>query len=265
MTTLAALQSLIASGESETIELKRSTAELKRTGETLSSFLNGEVAYRRRPRRQARRPGGRRHHAARHCGDARALRAARARRDQPRGRWHDRIEIHSIGAFPTGLRAKLLTQEHRSIPCNSRIAGAFHRTGAIEVWGRGTNRVIEACRAYGIADPTFTEASGAVTVTFRAQVVTGARGLVPGGHQVGTMSALSPYQVQVLEVTDVPRALAELMGPSGRKDRTKFRDQVLAPLLQAGLVEMTIPDKPRSPNQRYRITEAGRQRLRGGS
>jgi hypothetical protein len=36
----------------------------------------------------------------------------------------------------------------------------LHRTGAIEVWDRGTNRVVEACRAYGIADATFTEALG---------------------------------------------------------------------------------------------------------
>jgi hypothetical protein len=94
----------------------------------------------------------------------------------------DRIEIHSIGDFPTGIRAELLTQEHRSIPRNPIIAGAFHRTGAIEVWGRGTNRVIEACRAYGIAEPTFTEGSGAVTVTFRAEVVAD---LGRAGSQVG--------------------------------------------------------------------------------
>jgi len=170
----------------------------------------------------------------------------------------DRIEIHSIGDFPTGIRAELLTQEHRSIPRNPLIAGAFHRTGAIEVWGRGTNRVIEACRAYGIAEPTFTEGSGAVTVTFKAEVVAGTGDLVPGGHQVGTKSALSPYQVQVLELAGIPRALAELMTPSGRTDRTKFRDQVVAPLLEAGLLEMTIPDKPRSSKQQYRITEVGR-------
>jgi hypothetical protein len=42
VTTLAALQSLIAQGESETLEVKRSTAELKRAGETLCAFLNGE-------------------------------------------------------------------------------------------------------------------------------------------------------------------------------------------------------------------------------
>ena len=41
-TTLATLQSLIAQGESETLELKRSTAALKRAGETHCAFLNGE-------------------------------------------------------------------------------------------------------------------------------------------------------------------------------------------------------------------------------
>ena len=169
----------------------------------------------------------------------------------------DRIEIHSIGGFPTGIRAELLSQEHRSIPRNPLIAGAFHRTGAIEVWGRGTNRVIEACRAYGIAEPRFSEDSGAVTVTFRAEVVAGA----PGRDQAGTKLGLSRDQVQVLELTEEPRALPELMAPSGRTNRTKFRDQVLAPLLDAGLVEMTVPDKPRSPKQQYRMTEAGRVAL----
>lgn len=166
----------------------------------------------------------------------------------------DRIEIHSIGNFPSGIRAEALTQEHRSIPRNPLIAGAFHRTGAIEVWGRGTNRVIEACRAYGIADPTFTEASGAVTVTFKAEVLAGAQ----IGDQVGTKLGLSPDQVQVLVLATEPRTLPDLMAPSGRTNRTKFRDQVVAPLLDAGLLEMTIPDKPRSSKQQYRITHAGR-------
>lgn len=40
--TLADLEQLIAQGESETLELKRSTAELRRAGETLCAFLNGE-------------------------------------------------------------------------------------------------------------------------------------------------------------------------------------------------------------------------------
>jgi len=36
---------------------------------------------------------------------------------------------------------------------------------------------------------------------------------------------------------------------------------VLNPLLEEGLVEMTIPDKPRSSRQRYRLTDKGRQVL----
>jgi ATP-dependent DNA helicase RecG len=44
----------------------------------------------------------------------------------------------------------------------------------------------------------------------------------------------------------------------GRTDRTKFRNQVLRPLLEDGLIEMTIPDKPTSSKQKYRLTEAGK-------
>ena len=102
----------------------------------------------------------------------------------------DRIEIHSSGDFPTGIRAELRMQAHLSVPRNPLIAAAR-----------------------------------AVTVTFKA---------------------------------DVPCSLAELVAPSGRTDRTEFRAQVVAPLLEAGLLEMTIPDKPRSSKQQYRITDLGR-------
>jgi len=51
------------------------------------------------------------------------------------------------------------------------------------------------------------------------------------------------------------------MAVLGRTNRTKFRDQVLTPLLEARLVEMTVPDKPRSSKQRYRLTARGREFL----
>ena len=49
------------------------------------------------------------------------------------------------------------------------------------------------------------------------------------------------------------------MAITGRTERTKFRHQVLTPLLEEGLVEMTIPGKPRSSKQKYRLTEKGRR------
>jgi hypothetical protein len=45
----------------------------------------------------------------------------------------------------------------------------------------------------------------------------------------------------------------------GLKDDEHFRKAYLLPALEAGLIEMTIPDKPRSSKQKYRLTDKGRQ------
>jgi ATP-dependent DNA helicase RecG len=80
-------------------------------------------------------------------------------------------------------------------------------------------------------------------------------------EEVGTKLALSRHQVEVMRNCLESKAITDLMTIAGRADRTKFRDQVLNPLLEEGLVEMTIPDKPRSSKQRYRLTDKGRQVL----
>ena len=47
----------------------------------------------------------------------------------------------------------------------------------------------------------------------------------------------------------------------GLKDAKHVRTTYLLPALQADLIEMTIPDKPRSSKQCYRLTPAGREYL----
>jgi ATP-dependent DNA helicase RecG len=42
------------------------------------------------------------------------------------------------------------------------------------------------------------------------------------------------------------------------KDDEHFRKAYLLPALEAGLIEMTIPDKPRSSKQQYRLTDRGK-------
>ncbi|MFH0871823.1 MAG: RNA-binding domain-containing protein [bacterium] len=83
----------------------------------------------------------------------------------------DRIEIRSYGRLPTGITVKQLSGRHDSRPTNPLIAGAFHRTGAVEVWGRGTNRVIAMCKKHGAFPPVFEERQGFLIVTFKAQLV----------------------------------------------------------------------------------------------
>jgi ATP-dependent DNA helicase RecG len=173
----------------------------------------------------------------------------------------DRVEIWSAGRFPTGITPAALSREHASVQRNPIIADVFHRAGLIEKWGRGTNRVIEMCKAFGVAPPEFEEITGAAVVRFRVNVLGAGRTTPQIDEQVGTKSALSRHQVQILHKCRQECTLLELITISGRSDRTKVRQQVMGPLFSAGLVEMTIPDKPNSRLQKYRLTDAGRRIL----
>lgn len=166
----------------------------------------------------------------------------------------DRLEIRSIGRLPRGVTIESLSGSHPSVLRNPLIAEAFHRTGAVEVWGRGTNRIIEACERHGIPIPTFEEREGALIVTFRAAI-----GPTSTDRRTGTLLGLSRDQARVLDSARDPQPIRALMALCSRTNRTKFRDQVLRPLLEAGLLEMTAPDKPRSSRQRYHTTAAGEQ------
>jgi ATP-dependent DNA helicase RecG len=54
---------------------------------------------------------------------------------------------------------------------------------------------------------------------------------------------------------------AEIMDIMGLKDRMHFTTSYLTVALEEGFIEMTIPDKPRSSRQKYRLTDAGRALL----
>ena len=50
----------------------------------------------------------------------------------------------------------------------------------------------------------------------------------------------------------------ELQELLGLNHREHFRANYLKPALDLGLIEMTIPDKPNSRLQKYRLTERGK-------
>jgi ATP-dependent DNA helicase RecG len=171
----------------------------------------------------------------------------------------DRVEIRSTGALPAGITADQLSGPHPSVLRNPLIAETFHRTGAVEVWGRGTNRVIEECRRYGVEVPTFEEQGGTVVVTFRAAVALGPQ-MTPQVTPHVTPQ-VTPQVLAVLKEARNAGSRNELLEAARLRDREHFRSAYLEPLLDAGWLEMTIPDKPRSSKQRYRTTEAGKRVL----
>jgi len=56
---------------------------------------------------------------------------------------------------------------------------------------------------------------------------------------------------KVLAFCEVPRSRKEIQAYIGMKDRKHFKEVVLDVLLADGLLEMTLPDKPQSPKQKY--------------
>lgn len=54
-------------------------------------------------------------------------------------------------------------------------------------------------------------------------------------------------------------ASREIMSASPETQLGLSRDQVLNPLIEMGFIEMTIPGKPTSSKQKYRLTEKGRE------
>ena len=70
--------------------------------------------------------------------------------------------------LPRDWTEDTLLQPHKSIPFNPSIANVFYRAGYIESWGRGIQKIFEACREVGAPDPEYTILGDSLTVKFTA-------------------------------------------------------------------------------------------------
>lgn len=69
--------------------------------------------------------------------------------------YSNKIIFWNEGQLPDNWTVEKLTQKHPSKPHNPDIANAFFRAGYIESWGRGTIKIMNACKAHRIAPPVF--------------------------------------------------------------------------------------------------------------
>jgi len=182
--------------------------------------------------------------------------------------YDNEIEFFNPGRLPEGLSIeKLLKGEYISVVRNKKIADMFKEVGLIEKYGTGIRRILDAFRNYGLPDPRFDEFSGGFRVTVYKQA-----GQVATAEETGQVTGEVTGEVAGEVTGEVHRFLGVLGNNSmtrlnaqtalGLKGQANFRDRYLKPALKAGLIEMTIPDKPRSSKQKYRLTEKGQRILK---
>ena len=88
---------------------------------------------------------------------------------------------------------------------------------------------------------------------------------VPSWAQDGAkvLHRKTSYLIRILLLTTMPITLNQLMQWMEYSKRQSFRENYLIPLLQVGFVRMTKPEEINAPDNKYVITEKGKQFLTG--
>ena len=71
------------------------------------------------------------------------------------------------------------------------------------------------------------------------------------GTQDSNISVDAGRMKVLLDYCKVPRSREEMQEVCGIKTREYFRKHILVPLIESGKIGLTIPDKPKSPKQKY--------------
>jgi ATP-dependent DNA helicase RecG len=82
----------------------------------------------------------------------------------------NKIFIWNEGQLPEDWTVQNLMEKHASRPYNPDIANALFRSGYIESWGRGTIKIIRACKLARIPEPIFNYSSSDFSVEFRKDI-----------------------------------------------------------------------------------------------
>jgi len=81
--------------------------------------------------------------------------------------YSDKILFWNEGQLPENWTIDKLFTKHPSKPYNPDIANALFRSGYIESWGRGTLKMINECKQFGIPQPKYYYDMSGVWVEFR--------------------------------------------------------------------------------------------------
>ena len=182
----------------------------------------------------------------------------------------NRIEVESPGLLLPGLTIDDIKQGVSQIR-NPVIARVFRELDLIEQWGSGIPGIFRQVKVANLPEPTIEELVGGVRFTVplpeilpltREQSRKGngkdlsARSAVESGLESGLESLAARILSSLAESALSKAELAKALGHSSISSKLNQR---VNQLLDLDFIERTIPQKPNSRLQKYRLTTRGRR------
>ncbi len=169
--------------------------------------------------------------------------------------YDDRIEIESPGLLLPGLTVEDMKQGVSQLR-NPVIARVFRELELVEQWGSGIPGIFRQAAAAKLVEPTIEELAGRVRFTvFLPETVPLSREKARGATGVESEMA-----VEILtKLSGGPLSKAEIARSLGKPKPTRYLNDLMVKLLKEKLVAYTIPEKPNSRLQKYRVTPKGRR------
>ena len=144
---------------------------------------------------------------------------------------------------------------------NRRIGEFLKELDLAEGRSTGIPKILRAMRENGSPAPVFESDEDRTWFLVRLPVHVRVH-QEPTGQGTGQVTPqvtghVADHVGQLVAVLAGPMSRGQLQYSMRLRDRHHFTNVYLRPALEAGLIEMTLPDKPTSQNQRYRRTAAG--------
>ena len=169
----------------------------------------------------------------------------------------DRIEIENPGLLLPGLTIEDMKQGTSRIR-NTVIARVFRELHLIEQWGTGVRRMFKEAEEQGLPEPQIAEIGMRVRFTVRLSE----KILVQPVAVEVEAQVEAQVEIHIIAAcAAVPLSSAEIAAALGHKQLSGNLRKALPRLRAAGLLEYTIPEKPNSHLQKYRLTDKGRTLL----
>ena len=170
--------------------------------------------------------------------------------------YEDKIYIWNDGEMPSDLDStEKLFEKHSSKPYNPKLANVFFKSGMIEAWGRGFDKIKEACAKYDGRLPEYNISASGIMVLCKAcdkylELLNYKEDLYLGQSDQDHDQDVTKM---IIAFCKQPHSAKEIMDYIKINDRSFFRRHYLNPMIKTGQLKMTLPDKPKSGNQKYYV------------